>query len=132
MHAVRPRVLGRVLACAVLCLGPSWTAPAHAQGNESTTSTAAAESPEEAGAVQIGAGSTAAVTTGSSGPESAANPTVTPLDPPFDIAPPRHAFLGPGMLPVAAPGRPRCGVIVDDTARRMCEARASATREGRR
>jgi hypothetical protein len=98
-----------------LLSGPVW-----AQGNESTTSGAQSESAAERGEVQIGAGSTAAVTTGSSGPSGAKNPTVPGSAAPFDIIPPQDAFLGPGMLPIGPPKALRCDLIADANAQRRC------------
>lgn len=121
-----------IAATALLCAaGLGAPATVHAQGNETTTTSAGAESPTEAGSVEIGAGSTAAVTTGSSGPESAANPRLAPLPAPFDIVPPRHPFLGPGMLPIAAPALRRCDLVADAAARRRCEAPALAAADAR-
>jgi hypothetical protein len=95
--------------------------PAVGQGNESAGTASQAESPDASCEVQIGAGSTAAVTTGSSGPSSDQNPTLPGSAAPFSITPPGDGFGRPGMLPIAAPGQARCDLIRDDNARRRCE-----------
>jgi hypothetical protein len=96
---------------------------AHAQ--DSTTAATGAESPEESGVVQVGAGSNGDVTTGSSGGRAAQNPVVAPDTPGFGLVPPSHPFLGPGMLEVWTPARLRCELIGHDNARRRCEAQAA-------
>jgi hypothetical protein len=96
---------------------------AHAQ--DTTTAATGAESPEEAGAVQAGAGSRGDVTTGSSGGRAAENPVVAPEVPGFALTPVSHPFLGPGMLEVRTPERLRCELIGDENARRRCEAKAA-------
>ena len=100
-----------------LLSGSAWS-----QGNVSTTSGAQSESAAERGEVQIGAGSTAAVTTGSSGPSGAKNPTVPGSAAPFDIIPPQNAFLGPSMLPIRPPKALRCDLIADANAQHRCRA----------
>ncbi len=112
----------RVSVCCflVLLLVP-WLA--HAQ--DSTTAATGAESPEEAGAVQVGAGSGGDVTTGSSGGRAAENPVVAPEVPGFTLTPVSHPFLGPGMLELQTPERLRCELIGDENARRRCEAKAA-------
>ena len=98
--------------------------PALGQGNASPGTASQSESSEAHGEVQIGAGSTAAATTGSSGPSGAQNPTVPGSPAPFSITPRRDAFDTPGMLPIAAPRQIRCDLIGDGNARGRCEAYA--------
>ncbi len=107
------------LAALLLFIAPSlcW-----AQGNESTTSS---ENTEASDAVQIGAGSTSAVTTGSSGPEGPGDETVQPIAPSFSIVPGQDSFLGPGMLAIQRPDRLRCNMIADDNARERCNSRST-------
>ena len=88
-----------------------------AQGNEATTSS---EDTQSGDAVQIGAGSTSAVTTGSSAESGPDDKTVPPLAPAVQIAPPRDSFLGAGMLAIQPPDRLRCDVIADANARKRC------------
>jgi hypothetical protein len=109
------------IGCFLVLLLASWLA--HAQ--DSTTAATGAESPEESGAVQVGAGSRGDVTTGSSGGRAAENPVVAPEAPGFALAPPSHPFLGPGLLEVRTPERLRCELIGHDNARRRCEAKAA-------
>jgi hypothetical protein len=96
---------------------------AHAQ--DSTTAATGTESPEEAGVVQVGAGSRGDVTTGSSGGRAAQNPVVAPEAPGFALTPVSHPFLGPGLLEVRTPERLRCELIGHENARRRCEAKAA-------
>jgi len=96
---------------------------AHAQ--DSTTAATGAESPEEAGAVQVGAGTKGDATTGSSGGRAAENPVVAPEAPGFALAPPSDTFRGPGLLEVRTPERLRCELIGHDNARRRCEAKTA-------
>lgn len=110
------------LRLAFLVLLPAGAA---AQGNTTTGTGSASESRPGAGAVQIGAGSTAAVTTGSSGPESDSNPAREPRPPAFRIRPQGRSLFGPAALETQAPQALRCGVISDDAARRRCETRAN-------
>lgn len=98
--------------------------PLRAQGNESTSAASQSESQQAVGEVQIGAGSTAAVTTGSSGKSSSKNPSVAPLPRRFEITPPRAGLDMPGMLAIQAPARLRCNVIEDRNARTRCGAQA--------
>lgn len=101
-----------------------------AQGNEATTAAAQSESPAERGEVQIGAGSTAAVTTGSSGPSKSSNPALPGNAAPFSITPPQDSFHGPGMLPLHAPAQLRCDLIEDGNARKRCTAQAARPVQG--
>jgi hypothetical protein len=96
-----------------------------AQAQDATTAATGAKSPEESGAVQVGAGSRGDVTTGSSGSQGADNPSVAPEAPSFSLAPPSHPFLGPGLLEVRTPERLRCELIGHENARRRCEAQAA-------
>ena len=95
---------------------------AHAQ--DTPTAATGAESPEEAGAVQAGAGSRGDVTTGSSGGRDTQNPVAVPEAPGFALAPVSHPFLGPGLLEVRTPERLRCELIGEENARRRCEKAA--------
>lgn len=97
-----------------------------AQGNENVT--AASPTPEASAAreVQIGAGSTAAVTTGSSGPQSSSDSAHPSGAAPFELLPRNRSFFGPGMLPIRAPSQLRCGLIEDRIAQARCESRAKA------
>ena len=101
-----------------------------AQGNDATTAASQSESPAERGEVQIGAGSTAAVTTGSSGPSKSSNPSLPGGTAPFSITPPQDSFHGPGMLPVREPAQLRCDLIEDGNARKRCAAQAARNAQG--
>lgn len=84
------------------------------------------EAPREAaGVVQIGAGSTSSVTTGSSASPPSEPNLVMPLD--AEMAYPRE--VGPfgemAQLPVEATPFLRCDVIEDQSARERCERRAT-------
>jgi hypothetical protein len=107
-----------------------FSGPARSQGNDATTPGAQSESAAERGEVQIGAGSTAAVTTGSSGPSGAKNPTVPGGAAPFDITPQQDAFLGPRMLPITPPKALRCDLIADANAQRRCRGVTRETAGG--
>lgn len=113
-ECTRGWLLGVVLSLAV-------STSAVAQGNESSSTASQAEGPQQGDAVEIGAGSTAAVTTGSSGPDSSSNPTVPPVAGSFSIRPPQDEFAGPGMLPIRAPQKLRCDLIDEANARQRCQ-----------
>ncbi|MCZ7661048.1 MAG: hypothetical protein M5U07_26010 [Xanthobacteraceae bacterium] len=115
-------------AIAIACL--LWSAAAAAQGNDAATAASQAGSPDTGGEVQIGAGSTSAVTTGSSGPSDAANPGLPGGTAPFDVTPPRDAFLGPRSLPIVPPRALRCDLIADANAKARCRAGAQSRQGG--
>ncbi len=99
--------------------------PALAQGNDSSSSTAAA-SGGNSGRVEAGAGATsAAATIGSSGPASPASASQppTPLPPGFAIRPQVDPFWGPAALAIALDRPLRCELVADANARRHCERR---------
>lgn len=98
--------------------------PVAGSAQDAGTLSSGAESSQGVGEVQIGAGSTGAVTTGASGPSHAANPAIDSLPPEFDIRPPSDPFLGPGQLPINAPDRLRCDQIGAEKARARCEGKA--------
>lgn len=114
-------MIERLVALALLFApGLCW-----AQGNETATSSpSGSEESAARSAVQVGAGSTSAVTTGSSGPEGSQDETVSPIAPSFSMMPQKDTFLGPGMLAIQAPDRLRCDVIADDTMRERCSGRS--------
>lgn len=97
-----------------------------AQGNENVTAASPTFEASTAREVAIGAGSTAAVTTGSSGPQSSPDSALPSGAGPFDLLPRNRSFFGPGMLPIRAPAQLRCGLIEDGSARARCETRAKA------
>jgi hypothetical protein len=104
---------------------------AWAQGNDSTSVSARSDEPA-ANAVQIGAGSTSAVTTGSSGPQPESTPGERGTPAPFEIRPASRAFVGPAPLPISRPDRLLCDRIDDENARRLCETRAAERAKGGR
>lgn len=87
----------------------------------STPAASRAESQEEEGIVQVGAGTRGDVTTGTSGGRGTPNPIVAPDAPDFALAPLSHPFRGPGLLEVRTPERLRCELIGEENARRRCE-----------
>jgi hypothetical protein len=94
-------------------------AAARAQGNDATVGKA----PENTarGSVQLGAGSTSNVTTGSSGPKQAPGNTAPPLDTNMPWPPVSGAFSMPGPLSLERRPILRCDVIADGNARLRCD-----------
>jgi hypothetical protein len=93
-----------------------------AQGNDSATGGATDRAAPES--VQIGAGSTSNVTTGSSGAKQPAGKTAQPLGTSMPWPPRSEPFSLPGSLPLQRPARLRCDVIADGNARDRCELRS--------
>lgn len=123
------RAPGRALAAFACALLAALGGQALAQGQDSASSSSAPGG-SQAGVVEIGAGATtAAVTTGSSGPRpaggGASKPEPLPLS--FSLTPPQRPFLGPGMLPIAANPAKRCELIGHAAARQRCESPNPAT-----
>lgn len=114
---------------ATLALLVALCGDARAQGNDSTTTSERA-SDRGGGAVTIGAGSTTAVTTGSSGPQSDASPGEAGSPAPFKIVPTSQAFIGPAPLPIAKPQKLLCAGIDHAPTRERCETRAKGGKGG--
>jgi hypothetical protein len=106
----------------VCCLLVLILAPGLVLAQTSTPAASRAESQEEEGIVQVGAGTRGDVTTGTSGGRGTPNPVVTPEAAGFALTPISHPFRGPGLLEVRTPERLRCELIGDENARRRCEA----------
>lgn len=76
---------------------------------------------EEKGVVALGAGSTSAVTTGSSGSTSAPADTLPPIPVDMPYPPqPEGALALPGMLPITPPQQKRCDLVQHEAARQFC------------
>lgn len=121
----------RLSLCGVLVLMLA-SGAAHGQSPDTGAATGG-KSQEGKGAVQVGAGSTGDVTTGTGGGDETANPVVAPENPEFALVPPSDPFGGPAMLEVHAPERLRCELIGDERARQRCEAKAfQSKKEGAR
>ena len=105
----------------VLSMIAATSAPAavRAQGNDATTGGAVERAAPES--VQIGAGSTSNVTTGSSGAKQPAEKTARPLETNMPRPPRSGPFSLPGFLPQERPATLRCGVVADGGARARCE-----------
>ncbi len=116
------------IICAFLLIAVT-SAPGagRAQGNDSTTGGAKERAAPES--VQIGAGSTSDVTTGSSGVKQAPGKTAPPLNTKMPWPPRGGPFSTPGSLQLERPAALRCDVIADGNARARCE-RMGKRRDG--
>lgn len=117
-HGVRV-MRGLVWAALVLAFIPQ---AAWAQGNDTETQT---EQPaERGGEVQLGAGSTSNVTTGSSAAKPSASPGVAPLAVEMPRPQPMGPFGAMQPLQVQEPVALRCDIIADANAQARCMRQA--------